>query len=176
MKMLEQTHISYDISKLKPVISEQSFDLHYNSIYKQHVDRFNKGEGDFAFDKAGAFLHNLYFENIREVRQNNEPIGKSLNVIDLRYGSFDRFISTLKDKAKQIQGNGWVFMNNSGYINIIPNNRIVDNIAMIIDCWEHAYMFNFGNDIERYITHSLNIINWDIVDNRINKINSQKKD
>ena len=44
MKMLEQTHISYDISKLKPVISEQSFDLHYNSIYKQHVDRFNKGQ------------------------------------------------------------------------------------------------------------------------------------
>ena len=59
MKMLEQTNISFDISKLKPVVSETSFDLHFNQIYKSHIDRFNKGEGDFAFDKAGAFLHKL---------------------------------------------------------------------------------------------------------------------
>ena len=69
-----------------------------------------------------------------------------------------------------------IFMNHSGYVNIIPNNRIVDNIAMIIDCWEHAYMFSFGSDIESYITQHLSIINWEVVNKRINKINSLKKD
>ena len=176
MKMLEQQPFYHDISKLRPVINEQAFDLHYNHIYTKHVDSFNRGNGDIAFNKAGAFLHGLYFENIRDVRSNNIPNGKALSVMELRYGSYERFVSTLKDKANQLQGNGWVFMNHSGYINLIPNNRIVDNIAMIIDCWEHAYMVNFGNNIEEYIKASMSIINWDIVNQRIDKINSLKKD
>lgn len=171
MKMLEQVKITYDISKLKPVIHEQAFDLHYNHIYKQHIDRFNRGVGDFAFDKAGSFLHKLYFENIREYRLNNDPSGKLLDIIQLRYGSLDRFKSTVLDKANSIQGNGWVFMNTSGYVNLIPNNRIVDNVALVIDCWEHSYMFNFGNNIESYINQTFNIINWDIVSRRIENIN-----
>lgn len=176
MKMLEQTPVSFDISKLKPVIHETAFDLHYNHIYKTHIDRYNKGDGDIAFDKAGSFLHTLYFENIREFRIQNMPSQYAFNMMELRYGSYERFVSTLVDKAKQLQGNGWIFMNHSGYVNIIPNNRIVDNIAMIIDCWEHAYMFSFGSDIESYITQHLSIINWEVVNKRINKINSLKKD
>ena len=174
MKMLELTSVTFDISKLKPVIHEQAFDLHYNHVYKEHVDRFNQGTGDFAFDKAGAFLHKLYFDNIREYRINNEPQGKLLSIMETRYGSYERFLSTLLDKAKQLQGNGWVFMNTSGYLNIIPNNRIVDNVAMVIDCWEHAYMFNFGNSVESYIKQTINIINWDIVSRRIENGNKGK--
>ena len=169
MKMLEQTLVSYDIAKLKPVINEHAFDLHYNYIYKKHVDRYNKGEGDFAFDKAGSYLHGLYFENIREFRLNNQPTGKALYMMELRYGSMERFVQTLTEKAKNIQGNGWVFMNTSGYINLIPNNRIVDNVAMIIDCWEHAYMFNYGDNIEKYIINHLNILNWDVINFRMLK-------
>jgi len=169
MKMLEQVAISYDISKLKPVISEKCFDLHFNKIYKKYVDRFNKGDGDFAFDKAGAFLHNLYFENLREYRINNTPTGKSFSLIELRYGSYERFVQTILDKAKNIQGNGWVFMNTSGYVNLIPNNRIVDNVAMIIDCWEHSYILNYGDDIETYVKNHLNILNWDVINNRMLK-------
>ena len=176
MKMLEQTLISFDISKLKPVVNEIAFDLHYNRIYKQYVDDFNLANGDIAFNKAGAFLHSLYFDNIREYRSNNLPSGRALNIIDQRYGSYERFVSTLVDKASQLQGNGWIFMNHSGYVNIIPNNRIVDNVAMIIDCWEHAYILNYPNDISNYIRQTLSIINWDKVNQRIDKINTQKKD
>lgn len=174
MKMLEQVNVGFDISKLKPVISEHSFDLHFNHIYKGHVDRFNKGEGDFAFDKAGAHLHSLYFQNLRGYRDNNLPSGPALKNIETRYGSYERFVQTLLEKASSIQGNGWVFMNTSGYVNLIPNNRIVDNVAMIIDCWEHAYMFNYGDEMPRYIKQHLNIINWDVVNHRItNKSDKQ---
>ena len=37
-------------------------------------------------------------------------------------------------------------------------------------------MVNFGNNIEEYIKASMSIINWDIVNQRIDKINSLKKD
>ena len=65
-------------------------------------------------------------------------------------------------------------MNTSGYLNIIPNNRIVDNVALVIDCWEHAFMFNFGNSIENYVKQSINIINWDVVSRRIESGNKSK--
>lgn len=167
MKMLELAPIRFDIAKLKPVMSAESFDLHYNHIYKKHVDRYNQGIGDFAYDKAGSFLHNLYFENIRELRSNNIPYGPSLNVIETRYGSYERYTSTLIDKATSLQGNGWVFMNTSGYLNIIPNNRIVDNVAMIIDCWEHAFIQSWGDRVDMYVKKHLDIINWELVNYRI---------
>ena len=167
MKMLEQTPIKFDIAKLKPIMSAETFDLHYNHIYKKHVDRYNQGIGDFAFDKAGAYLHNLYFESIRDARPNNVPYGSSRNAIELRWGSFDRFVHTLVDKSLSLQGNGWVFMNTSGYINIIPNNRIVDNIALVIDCWEHAYLQQWGDRIDMYIKKHLELIDWETVNYRI---------
>lgn len=167
MRMLETVPVSFDIAKLKPVMNEHTFDLHYNFIYKKHVDNFNEGVGDFAFDKAGAFLHGLYFEGLREVRQNNIPFGNALRVIELRYGSYERFVQTILEKARSIQGNGWVFMNTSGYINLIPNNRIVDNIALVIDCWEHAYIMSHGDDRTQYIKSHMSIINWDVVNYRI---------
>jgi len=85
----------------------------------------------------------------------------------LRYGSFENFQKTYFEQASRIQGNGWLFMNSAGYLNIIPNNRIVENVAMIVDFWEHAYCFTHGVDRNKYARASLNVIDWDIVNKRI---------
>jgi superoxide dismutase len=173
---MKQITVSYDISKLKPVTNEISFDQHFNQIYKDHVVSYNSGTGDIPFNKAGAFLHELYFENIREARPNNLPLGRADHVIALRYGSFDNFVKTLCDQVERLQGSGWVFMNHAGYINIIPNNRIVDNVVLLIDCWEHAYIHTHGTDRSSYIRQHLSIINWDVVNKRIQTIADKKKE
>lgn len=167
MEPLKQIPITFDISKLKPVVSETTFNLHFNDIYKNHVDCFNASFGDIPFHKAGAHLHSLYFENLREYRHKNEPVGKSAQVIEMRYGSFSNFVQTIHDQVHRLQGNGWIFMNHAGYVNIIPNNRIVDNVALVIDFWEHAYMFNYGSDRNKYLSDHLHLINWDVVNQRI---------
>ena len=140
----------------------------YNKIYKKLVDDFNKGVGDFAFNKAGAHLHKLYFENLRERRDTNVPIGKAEHIITQRYGYFNNFKKQVQEQASRLQGSGWVFMNMQGYVNIIPNYRIVDNVAMIIDCWEHAYAYTFGHDTEAFIDSVFDIINLDTVNTRLN--------
>lgn len=173
---LELVPITYDISRLKPVISEKSFDLHYNTIYFNHVNDFNKGKGDIPFNKAGAHLHGLFFGNLREYRKDNTPTGRIAQIIATRYGTYENFVTTLLEQGSRIQGNGWLFMNNAGYINIIPNNRIVDNIAMIIDVWEHAYLFDFGNDKTQYLKQFLHLINWDVVNQRLVDIANKKKE
>lgn len=168
-KQIKCVNFYTDISKLKPVISEIGFDLHYNQIYKQYVDDYNEGEGDIAYNKAGAYLHDLYFDNIREYRNENKPIGRAEHVIDTRYGTYENFLKTLESQVNRLQGSGWVFMNYSGYVNFIPNNRIVDNVAMIIDCWEHAYAFTHGTDRMSYVRQHMSIIDWDKVNERMNR-------
>ena len=167
MKEIKPIKVSYDIAGLKPVVSITGFDLHYHQIYKKYTEDFNEGVGDIAFNKAGAFLHDLYFGNIRPFRQDNRPIGKAEHIINLRYGSYERFVSTLIEQSSRLQGNGWVFMNCAGYVNIIPNNRIVENVALVIDLWEHSFLPNYGNDRNKYIEEHLSIINWDIVNKRM---------
>ena len=163
---LQLANVTYDVSRLKPVTTEMLFSSHMG-IYKNYVNDFNNGVGDIPFNKAGAFLHKLYFENIREFRQDNTPLGKVAEIIELRYGTLNNFVKMYIETVGKLQGSGWVFMNTAGYLNIIPNNRIVDNIALVIDFWEHAYYPAFGSDREKYAMNHLKVINWDVVNKRI---------
>ena len=170
---MQQFPVNLDLSKLKPCISEKGFDVHYNQVYAKHIEEFNSDNTDFAFHKAGCKLHELYFENIRHHKDNNVPYGKALELIHYRYGSWENWLKTLFDQAARLQGSGWVFMNGAGYINIVPNNRLVENVALIIDLWEHAYVLTHGNDRETYLKSHLGLINWDVVNARLMK---NKKD
>jgi len=172
---LQQSKVTYDIGQLKPVITEQSFNVHYNKIYKGYVDDFNEGRGDIPFNKAGAHLHGLYFENLAEYKRQG-LYGPAAELIELRYGTAKNFVQTYMDTVNKLQGSGWVFMNTAGYWNIIPNNRIVDNIALVIDFWEHSYYPNFGNDREAYARMSLDCINWEVVNKRIIAFKEKKKE
>lgn len=166
-RQLQRVQVTYDIAKLAPVINTKGFQEHYNGNYKAYVDNFNEGKGDYAFNRAGAFLHDIYFQNIRERRENNVPYGKSEQVIAMRYGTFDNFRAAVLAKAKELQGSGWVYMNQAGYINLIPNHRIVEGACLLIDMWEHAYYPTHGHDKEQYIMEQWKIVNWDFVNRKM---------
>ena len=90
---LQQSKVTYDIGQLKPVISELTFNVHYNKIYKGYVDDFNDGQGDIPFNKAGAHLHSLYFENLAEYKRLG-LYGPAAELIELRYGTPQNFVQT----------------------------------------------------------------------------------
>ena len=47
---LVQTKLPYNHTALSPVMSSSTIDYHYGKLYKGYVDRYNKGEGDPAFN------------------------------------------------------------------------------------------------------------------------------
>jgi Fe-Mn family superoxide dismutase len=163
---LQLNNLSYDVSQLAPVVSMATVQEHLK-VYSKHKEDFDNGNGDIPFNKAGAYLHKLYFENLREYRKDNRPMGISAQILEMRYGTWENFVKTYQQTVAKLQGSGWVFMNTSGYLNIIPNNRIVDKIGFIIDFWEHAYYPEWGNNREAYAQHHLDIIDWDKVNQRI---------
>ena len=62
--VLEQ--LPYKTADLAPVLSKDNVEYHYNVLTRGYVDRYNNKEGDPDFNKAGAFLHDIFFTQFKE--------------------------------------------------------------------------------------------------------------
>jgi Fe-Mn family superoxide dismutase len=160
--------LPYDINSLTPVMSKPSIDFHYNVLSQGYVDKFNKSEGDPKFNRAGAFLHNLWWPQLMQPKVNNQPKGSSLILIEKNHNDWidfrDEFIAT----ALALQGSGWAYLSKTGKIEVIKNHEIKSDIVMIIDVWEHAYYLDYPADRKTYMRNIWRCINWNIVNDRIN--------
>ena len=148
-------------------IRDSSLDVHYGKLYRAYVDRFNKGEGDPDFNEAGAFLHSIYFPQFQPPASNNKPTGRSLAFIEKHFKTFDRFKQEFLKTAMTIQGSGWIYLAKNGELKKIKNHEIKQDIVLLIDWWEHAFILDFGTDKEKYLNAQWNIINWSMIDAKI---------
>ena len=166
-KDLVQTPLPYARTALGRSLSKQTIDYHYGSLYKAYVDRYNAGEGDPDFNEAGAFLHDIYFTQFRAPKGSNLPVGKSLELIEEHFDSFDKFKQTFETAAMKIQGSGWIYLSYRGEIKTIKNHEIRKDIALLIDWWEHAFNIDFRADKKAYLANQWKIINWETINQRI---------
>ncbi len=168
-KHLELHKLNYSNTSLNPSLSKEAMELHYNTLAKGYVDRYNKGEGDKDFNEAGAFLHNLYFAQFREPQDSNKPNGPVLTLIKQKYGWWQDFKEKFKEEAMKIQGSGWIYLSFSGEIKIIPNHEIRDDILILIDWWEHAWIVDYQTDKKQYLENQWKIMNWVHINTRWGK-------
>jgi Fe-Mn family superoxide dismutase len=157
---LSLVKLTYKKSALEPVMSEDTMNLHYSTLAKGYVTRFNKGEGDKDFNEAGAFLHNIFFAQFKEPTQNNKPTDNNLTFIEKNFGNFNAFKDKMKEEAMKIQGSGWVYLSNSGKIKTIKNHAIKNDIKLLVDWWEHAWVLDYEADKEKYLDNIWKIIDW----------------
>ena len=59
---LETTPLPYGLKDLDPVLSENNLVYHYEHLAKGYAKRYNAGEGDPDFNRAGSFLHTIRFK------------------------------------------------------------------------------------------------------------------
>lgn len=164
---LEQVKLPYSREGLSPVLSLAAVNYHYGKLYKAYVDRYNKGEGDSDFNDAGAFLHKIYFEQLKPPSTANKPHGTSRALIERRWTSFERFKEQFALEAMKIQGSGWVYMSRGGEIKIIRNHARRKDIALLIDWWEHAWALDYSSNKQKYLDNMWRCVNWEYVNRRI---------
>lgn len=166
---IEIIPLNFTESELSPVLSKDTLELHYEKLAKGYATRYNKREGDKDFNYAGAFLHNTLFPQYREVRNSNPPNGPMLGFIKKHHVSFEDLKENFEEEAMKIQGSGWVYLAYDGKIKTIKNHEVRDDILLLVDWWEHAWILDYGSEKKKYLKEQWKIINWNVINTRWGK-------
>jgi Fe-Mn family superoxide dismutase len=166
MSELKQIPLPYDRSDLEPVMSKATVDYHYGHLYKKYVDNVNADKNP-SFNRAGAFLHDIYFTQFTEPDTGGKPGELTAELIQRHFKSLTGLKALMKDAAMKIEGSGWVYLSDTGRIRTIPNHEIRRDILLLIDWWEHAWALQYEWDKERYFDTIWRIINWPHIEDRL---------
>ena len=175
-KLLESHQKLLTLNKLpekpgdyEPVLSSKAIKFHHDVLAKGYVDRFNSKEGDPKFNEAGAFLHNLYFDQFTKPNTSTVP-SRLTKFLKQHFQSVDKFKIEFENRALTTQGSGWCYLSTRGTIELITNHQIKRDIVLIIDMWEHAFVLDYQADKKSYLTNHWQIIDWDIIQDRLQAI------
>ena len=158
---LTQLKLPYSRTDLSPALSEDTMNYHYGTLYKAYVERYNSNEGDSDFNEAGAFLHNILFDQYQAPEGSNRPTGAILEMIEDQFKTFNQFKEAFAKEAMGIQGSGWVYLARNGEIKTIKNHQIKNDILLLVDWWEHAWALDYQADKKKYLDNQWKIINWE---------------
>ena len=164
---LETTPLPYSEKDLEPVMSRATIDYHFEQLAKGYAKRYNAGEGNADFNRAGSFLHNKFFPQLRAPKGANKPRGAVLALIEEHFETWEDFKDAFKEAAMKIQGSGWVYLSTGGAIKTIANHSVRTDIALILDMWEHAFALQYQWDKEAYIDSFWKIVDWNVVNERL---------
>jgi superoxide dismutase, Fe-Mn family len=164
---LETTPLPYAEDGLDPVLSRDSINYHYEHLAKGYAKRYNAGEGNANFNRAGSFLHNKFFPQLKPPKGANRPRGAVLELIEANFKTYEDFKQAFKETFMSIQGSGWCYLSTSGIIKTIANHAVRTDIAVLIDAWEHAWSLDYKWDKEKYLDNIWRIIDWDVCNQRL---------
>jgi superoxide dismutase, Fe-Mn family len=164
---LETTPLPYGLKDLDPVMSQETLEYHFEHLAKGYAKRYNAGEGDADFNRAGSYLHNKLFPQFRKPRAGNRPRGAIAELIESKFKTYEDFQEAMSIEAMKIQGSGWVYLSTAGEIKTIRNHAVRTDIALIIDMWEHAFALQYKWDKKKYLTDIWRIIDWDVINERL---------
>jgi len=185
MKALNIVPLPYPIEALEPVISRKIMELHHDKHYVAYVNGANAALEkpaknrevirDFSFNYNGAKIHEIFFTNMRKLRENNLPEGKILETINSNFGSFENFQKEFSLAATSVEGSGWAVLwkdiENNLTIGQLEKHNLLGLNGMtpilVLDVWEHAYYLDYLNDRKKYVENWWKIVNWDDVAGRL---------
>ncbi len=173
-------------------ISKRQIDEHFDVLYKGYVNKANeieekltqtpteganttyspwrelKREELFAVDAMR--LHEWYFENLGP---GSQLAGEIQRFIEEDFQSYDNWAAQFK--ATGMSSRGWTVLAYDWqdhrlhiYMTDIHQEGMWQTSPLLIlDCYEHAYMIDYGTARAKYIDSFMQNIDWDVVNERI---------
>ena len=100
------------------------------------------------------------------------------SAVEAAFGSWEKWVSEVKAAAASTPG--WVlvtwnsvekkidtFIVFEHHIGLPSSNEII----LALDCWEHAYMIDYGTNKADYVKAFLDNVDWDVVGKRFKNLN-----
>ena len=177
--------------------SQRQLEEHHGVLYKGYVNKLNeirqliqsvdcskanqtfsdlralKVEETFALN--GIKLHEYYFDNLGG--SGGKATGQALEMIVRDFGAYDVWEKEFKASGMAVRG--WVVLAydledgtlhnfGSDSHNLGPVWNAVP--VLVMDTYEHAYMIDYGVKRPPYIDAFMNVIDWDVVNERLTKL------
>jgi len=170
--------------------SDSQLDLHF-TLYKGYLAKLNEIEEklvlanntkpNYSFNEYselkrreavafnGSFLHELYFENLGPDTQTSPELQKAMDA----QGGMDKVLADLK--AVALGGPGWALLTQNRRDGKLHTYFVAEHhlgmpidqdLLLVLDSWEHAFMVDFGIRRPDYIHAFLDNIKWSEVSRR----------
>jgi Fe-Mn family superoxide dismutase len=143
---------------------------------------------------GGHYNHSLFWQMMKK-NGGGEPSGELAKAIDTSFGSFSTFQEKFSKAALGQFGSGWAWLvwderqlkieptpnqdspisqpahNQNGWI-VFHQDGVLDvQIPLLgLDVWEHAYYLKYQNKRADYIAAWWNVVNWDFISERYEKM------
>ena len=191
MRKFEPVDFSYLLSKVKDIDNEL-MKIHFklygglvsatnealqliNKIEKKGIVKnmviYSSVQKQLAFFFNGMRLHEMYFgvlcgENMKNMDQDFK------SDINKYFGSFDAWKTDFTKIDGTIPGVGFVVLCRDRITGRLFNNWINEfqigeiigfDPILVMDMWEHAYISQFGLNLQKYQETFLNNVNWSVV-------------
>jgi Fe-Mn family superoxide dismutase len=150
--------------------------------YKTRLDEL-EGVGDEeqeepferSFLHNAIYLHNMWFEQLTEAPQDVSSAPLLEEILERRESDIGTFQRWMSDFAEAAKPNGWAIWGWSYSLKTFVGCPIRGHDSdvplgvmpiLVIDCWEHAYVEDFGIDFDKYLETFWRNINWQVIENR----------
>lgn len=180
-KKLFLPKLPYELDGLEPITSKKALEVHYRGHHEGYVNNFNRmlAEGgskeDLEFNFSGHILHSKFWESYSPI-----PTTPGTETIRLLSESFtdrypaEAFINYLVETAMKIKGAGWaVAVKHKNKLKIVSianhdlRHIVNSDPLLLLDAWEHVYYLDYANKKKEFFEGIVNLVNWDVVENRI---------
>ena len=185
--------LPYGIADLAPALSQESILFHFGKHLQTYVINLNaalprsgfegksleeivKSAEGGIFNNAGQILnHTLYFLQFKPASSSNVPTGRIAELIVRDFGTFEKFKDDFQTKGAGLFGSGWVWLSATDNEKLVitqeanAQNPLTKGLKPLLtfDVWEHAYYIDYRNRRPDYLKALWNIVNWDVVNERL---------
>jgi superoxide dismutase, Fe-Mn family len=129
---------------------------------------------------GGHWNHTFFWDSLKN-NNGAKPTGKLAEAIDAAFGSFDAFKEKFNTAGTTRFGSGWAWLivqDGKLAVSSTPNqdNPLMDiaevkgTPILACDVWEHAYYLKYQNKRPAYLEAFWNVVNWDTVADRFEKV------
>ena len=172
--------LPYSYKDLAPSISEEQLTIHHgmhhlayvngaNAIFEK-LEKARKGNVDLdmkstlkelSFHIGGHRLHSLFWQNMAPTGEGGgAPGGRLGDEIEKEFGTFDRFKKEFSQVANSTEGSGWA---------ALAFCRETQR-PLVVQIEKHNVNLYPGFKILMVLDAFWNIVNWDFVNSRLEKI------
>lgn len=183
--------LPYEKDTLEPYMSSETLDFHYGKHHLAYVNTLNtliswtefenmsleeiitSSEGKIFNNAAQIWNHNLFWNTLK-LNNGALPGGKLAELIESSFGSFEAMKETFKTESLGRFGSGWVWLVQKWDTLEIYSSPNAENpltlwgdVLLGCDVWEHSYYIDTRNDRGQYIENFWNIVDWEVVGERL---------